>query len=174
MKNKPKIIVITGAESTGKSDLTVKLANHFNVPYLPEFARTYIEGLNRKYNYNDVETIARKQVAQLREYINSAHSYIFVDTWLIITKVWFEAVFKRLPEWLESEIKNTPVEMFLVCATDLPWVPDKVRENGGEQREILQRRYLEILENYGFHYKIVKGLKDDRLKNALNYLQETD
>ena len=172
MKNKPKIIVVTGAESTGKSDLTEKLASHFKAPYIPEFARTYIEELNRKYNFSDVETIARKQVAQLNKYKNSANSYIFADTWLIITKVWFEVVFKRVPEWIETEITKTPVKLFLVCATDLPWIPDNVRENGGEKREILQRRYLEILNEYGFNYKLVKGLGEKRLKNALKCLQD--
>lgn len=174
MKNKPKIIVITGAESTGKSDLTKKLANHFKVPFIPEFARSYIEGLNRSYNYKDVETIARKQVAQLKNFQNSAHRYIFADTWLIITKVWFEVVFNQVPEWVENEIKKAGIELFLVCATDLPWIPDNVRENGGEKRENLQRRYLEILDEYGFNYRIVKGTDEKRLQNALNCLRDLD
>ncbi len=38
-----RIIVITGAESTGKSTLAENLAGHFSVPYIPEIAREYIE-----------------------------------------------------------------------------------------------------------------------------------
>ena len=67
MKRIPEIIVITGAESTGKSTLTEQLANHFKVPFIPEIAREYIEKLDRKYNYNDVEQIARLQVERMKE-----------------------------------------------------------------------------------------------------------
>ena len=63
----PKIVVITGAESTGKSMLTEWLANYFQGQQIPEFARTYIEKLGRKYNYHDVEFIARNQVSQLND-----------------------------------------------------------------------------------------------------------
>ena len=48
MSSKPKIIVITGAESTGKSTLTEALSKHFNAPFIPEIARDYVEKLNDK------------------------------------------------------------------------------------------------------------------------------
>ncbi len=65
LKSKTKIIVITGAESTGKSTLTEALAKHFNVPYIPEIAREYIEKLPHKYNYRDVEIIAKPKQTSL-------------------------------------------------------------------------------------------------------------
>ena len=36
-------IAITGPESTGKSTLAEKLARHFNVDFIPEYSRTYLE-----------------------------------------------------------------------------------------------------------------------------------
>jgi NadR type nicotinamide-nucleotide adenylyltransferase len=166
-----KIVVITGAESTGKSTLTEALANHFNVPFIPEFARSYIENLNRKYNFNDVEIIAQKQVElfNMQKQLNSR--FIFVDTWLIITKIWFEVVFNKTPEWIENEIKNTKIDLFLVCDTDLPWMPDPVRENGGENRLKLQKKYIEQIEQYNFNYKIVSGEQNKRFENAIEYLK---
>lgn len=171
MSSSPKIIVITGAESTGKSTLTEVLAHHFNVPFIPEYARSYIENLNRKYNYNDVEIIARKQVEMLNSVKKSNSKFIFLDTWLIITKIWFEEVFKKIPSWIEHEIKNTKIDLFLVCDTDLPWIPDSVRENGDENRLKLQKKYIEQIEHYDFNYKIVSGGQNERIKNAIMYLQ---
>lgn len=171
LKKKSKIVVITGAESTGKSVLTESLANHFQVQFIPEFARSYIEKLGRKYNYSDVEYIARKQVQQLNELKKSNLSWIFCDTWLIITKVWFEEVFGRSPDWIETEIKNTFIDLFLVCDTDLPWIPDLVRENGGERRLYLHNRYIQIINNFGFNYKIISGKDDMRFQNALMQLK---
>jgi NadR type nicotinamide-nucleotide adenylyltransferase len=174
MKIAQKIIVITGAESTGKSVLTEWLSNYFHTPFLPEFAREYIEKLYKKYSYDDVELIAREQVIRLEtiKTKNSAAPYIFIDTWLIITKIWFEVVFNRLPSWLDDQIKNTPIDLFLVCDTDLPWIPDPVRENGGKQREILQKKYIETIKNYNFNYKIVSGKNQERNNNALQYLRQ--
>src|SRR5665811_850276 len=83
LKTKAKIIVITGAESTGKSTLTETLAIHFNVPFVPEIARDYVEKLDRKYTFEDVEIIARKQVEQLDSLKNCDSPYIFVDTWSV-------------------------------------------------------------------------------------------
>ncbi|MGM0620331.1 MAG: AAA family ATPase [Bacteroidota bacterium] len=172
MVTSPKIIIITGAESTGKSVLTEWLANYFQAPFLPEFAREYIENLNRKYTYVDVELIAREQVSRLEaiKRKNSDAPYIFLDTWLIITKIWFEVVFNHLPSWLDDQIKKTPIDLFLVCDTDLPWIPDPVRENGGEQREILQKKYIAAIERFNFNYKIVSGKNQERNNNALQYL----
>ena len=164
----PKIFVITGAESTGKSELTKWLADYFSVPFIPEYARTYVAGLNRKYSYEDVELIAKMQVRQINSYKNSNQPLIFVDTWLIITKIWFDVVFGKEPCWLEREILNTPVELFLVCNTDLPWEPDPVRENGGENRLILHNRYIETIEKYKFNYNLISGTGTDRFKKALN------
>ncbi|WP_175550034.1 AAA family ATPase [Mariniphaga anaerophila] len=172
MKTKPKTIVITGAESTGKSVLTERLANYFQVPFIPEFARNYIERLNRKYDYSDVEYIARHQVRELQENQNLSRPWIFADTWLIITKIWFEEVFEKCPKWLEAEIERTNIDLFLVCDTDLPWVADPVRENGGERRSYLQNRYIETIQKYGFDYQIVSGQNDARFENALQHLRQ--
>lgn len=171
MNNSPKIIVITGAESTGKSVLTEALANHFEVPFIPEIARSYVEKLNRKYNYRDVEQIAREQIGLLSRLSNTKVPFLFVDTWLIITKIWFEVVFKDVPEWIEKEIQQTKIDLFLVCDTDLPWIPDPVRENGGENREILQKKYIEEIKHYHFKYNIVSGKDKKRLTNALEFIK---
>jgi len=170
LRNKPKIIVITGAESTGKSTLTERLANHFGVPFIPEIAREYIEKLNRKYTYSDVENIAKMQIEQFRKIVKSNAPYIFADTWLIVTKIWFEFVYHKTPDWIIEEISNTKIDLFLVCDIDLPWIYDTVRENGGETRILLQNKYIENISNFGFDYRIVSGFDDERFNCALNYL----
>lgn len=171
-KNRPKIIVVTGAESTGKSTLTEALAKHYNVPFVSEFARDYILDLNREYTFEDVEFIAKKQIEQYRELIKSDTPFVILDTWLFITKIWFEIVFKTVPSWLEETIKQIPVDLFLVCDTDLPWIADQVRENGGANREMLQQRYINEIKKYNFTYQIIKGKKEKRTQNAIDILDD--
>jgi hypothetical protein len=47
-------IAIVGPESTGKSTLARQLASHFNTLWVPEFARKYIDQLNRPYQQADL------------------------------------------------------------------------------------------------------------------------
>lgn len=164
--------MITGAESTGKSTLTERLANHFGVSFIPEIARNYVERLNRKYTYADVENIAKMQIEQFRRTVKSDAPFIFADTWLIVTKIWFEFVYNKTPDWIIEEISNSKIDLFLVCDTDLPWIYDPVRENGGENRKILQNKYIENISNFGFNYKIVSGFDDERFLCALNFLKQ--
>ena len=55
-------IALIGPESTGKTALCRALSTHYNCPWLEEYARTYVEQLQREYTYADVEQIARYQV----------------------------------------------------------------------------------------------------------------
>ncbi len=166
-RSQPLVVVVTGAESTGKSVLTQQLGDHFGVPAIPEYARDYIASLNRKYQFEDVERIAFEQVRQLQEQLDLKPSMIFVDTWLIITKIWFEEVFRRIPDWLENAIVAGPAGLFLLCDTDLPWVADPVRENGGERRLILQQRYFDEINRFGFPARIVRGSGNERFLCAV-------
>jgi len=163
-----KKIVITGPESTGKSVLSRQLAEEYNCELVPEYAREYIENITHKYTFQDVQNIARHQLVQEKQAVSHAkNEMIIFDTWFIITKVWFDVVFGKCPEWLINHINRTQIDLFIICDYDLPWIPDPVRENGGEQRKILFERYCEEIKLFGFNYKIVSGMGDDRKNNAI-------
>lgn len=159
-------IVVTGPESTGKSELTEKLANHFGGVAVPEYARDFIVALDRPYNEYDVFAICRKQIEQLSE-IQRESDLIFFDTGLIITKVWLEMVFNLKPRWIDQAIRSLGIDMYLLCAPDIPWIPDPLRENGGKKRELLFELYKENLEAYGFPYRIIEGKGEERSRNAI-------
>lgn len=159
-------VVITGPESTGKTELTVALSDYYNTSYVPEYAREYISKLSRNYNFNDIENIARKQIELSELQFKKANRILFYDTYLIITKVWFQWVYNDCPEWLINEIEKLKTDLFLLCNNDIPWIPDPVRENGGINRKKLFEIYKSELINYGFNYEIVSGKGVTRFENA--------
>jgi len=171
-------VVITGAESTGKSTLAIQLAEYFNTNYLPEYAREYIERLNRPYNYNDVEKIAIKQIELEQKFLKKANKILFVDTSLFITKNWFEIVYNQKPEWFEKKLVENIADFYLLCNNDLEWIPDNVRENGGEKRNFLFEKYKTDLEKYNANFEIVKSSGKVRFLNAVsiisNYLKHIE
>ncbi len=164
-------IVITGPESTGKTELAKALAESFGAVWVPEYAREYVENLDRPYGYDDVVKIARYQIKQEVVFANQAvQGLLFFDTWLIITKVWFDIVFGNCPEWISHHIRSSKIDLFLVCDTDLPWVADPVRENGGEKREQLLYHYCDEIRAFGFSYELINGIGPIRTENALKAL----
>ena len=60
-------IVITGPESTGKTELAAQLAQSLNCKWIPELSREYIARLGRPYQYSDVEEIARLQISRFTD-----------------------------------------------------------------------------------------------------------
>lgn len=169
--SKPLKIVFTGAESTGKSTLSKQMTNHYGGKWIPEIARSYIEKLNRKYNYEDVCKIAKQQISTEKN-VHPTEEIVFFDTWLIITKVWFDFVYQKHPKWMEDAIKKSSIDLFLVCDTDLPWEYDPVRENGGDNRNKLQNIYIQELKKYGFNYQIIRGDKIERFNSALDAINK--
>jgi len=167
---KKNIIVVTGPESTGKTVLTSQLADHYHCSWVPEFSRTYVEQLNRPYTFNDVEKIANKQIDQFYEAF-AKNDRIFFDTGLIITKVWFDVVYNKCPGWFLQELDKLPRLFYLLCNTELPWVADNVRENGGEMREKLFTIYQNELTRFGFTYGIVSGTGLQRKLNAIELIE---
>ncbi|PWD98686.1 AAA family ATPase [Marinilabilia rubra] len=161
-------VVITGPESTGKSRLTIQLAEYFNGYLIEEYARSYVENLNRSYTFEDVEKITSIQVQEYLRIKSAAlhEDYAFFDTFLLITKVWFEEVFECCPVWLNHEIKTCKPDLALLCAPDLPWEADGVRENG-HLRQYLFDRYKEELEFYSIPFHVVEGGGVQRFQNAL-------
>ena len=135
---------IIGPESTGKSSLAHYLAKRYKGTCVPEYARTYVEHKGTtEVTFDELCDIARHQIAELE---NMPDGLYFFDTELIITKVWFDYAFGRVPEWLDEAIQRYPMDVYLLTYPDLPWVPDSARSNGSDaiRKELFDRYEAEI------------------------------
>ena len=150
---------IIGPESTGKSTLARYLARRYKGTYVPEYARTYVEqkGTN-EVSYEELCEIARYQIEELAAISSQpSENVYFFDTELIVTKVWFEYAFGRVPEWLNEAIERYPMNSYLLTYPDLPWVPDPARSNGSDAiRKELYERYKAEIEALNIPYYIIK------------------
>ena len=169
-ENSIKKIVITGPESTGKTTMAEFLSKEFNTIFIPEYARKYIQARNNKYDYNDVLNITKHQIKELTKKYNNANKFVFFDTGLIITKIWFIEVFNKVPELLENALRSIKIDCLLLCYPDIEWIPDDVRVNKGEKRNDLFLKYRQELENYNFKYKIIKGEGKKRFLSAKKFI----
>ncbi|MBT3207872.1 MAG: ATP-binding protein [Bacteroidetes bacterium] len=164
-------IVITGPESTGKTLLSKQLAEHFKTDWIPEYAREYVENLDRAYTFEDVEKIAKKQIETDKQIFKKTNDLVFIDTWLIITKVWFTEVYKNVPDWIHEHIISSKIDLFLLCKPDIEWAEDPLRENKNK-RDYLFQKYKAELDFYKFKYEIVSGTGKNRFLNALKLIEK--
>jgi len=146
---------IIGPESTGKSSLARYLARRYEGTYVPEYARTYVEQImangqtddwTKVITFDDLCAIARYQIEEMETLAFSHSPFTFFDTELIVTKVWFDYAFGRVPEWLNENIHRYPMDVYLLTYPDLPWVPDPARSNGSDaiRKELFDRYEAEI------------------------------
>jgi len=166
-------IAILGPESTGKTVLAEQLAVYFKSQWVPEYAREYVEKLASPYGFDDICNIAKRQIQKEKEVENqrTQTNYIFFDTELIITKVWFLYRFGKVPDFLTEQLDSGFFDFYLLCSPDLPWEPDPVREHG-EDREFFFNWYKKEIEQTGKPYVIVDGFGIQRLQNALDSLKK--
>ena len=155
-------IAIIGPESTGKTTLAKALAQQFNGTYVPEYAREYIERKGtRDVSFDELCAIARHQIEELKAndqspMTNDQSAICIFDTELIVTKVWFDYAFRRVPEWLDEAIKRYPMDVYLLTAPDIPWQPDPARYHGSQaMRQELFDRYEAEIQALDIPYYII-------------------
>lgn len=163
-------IAITGPESTGKSQLAEELAGYYNTVFVPEYARGYIDRLDRPYNREDILEIARGQIREEERMDQQATRMLFCDTELIVTKIWSEVKYGICDPWILEKIEENNYDLFLLCNIDLPWEEDPQREHP-HMREKLFSLYLDELTERGFPFKVVSGTGRERLMNAIGFVE---
>ena len=153
-------IIITGPESSGKTTLCEQLSIHFNIPFTKEFARSYIDNLDRIYMIGDLLSIGKEQ---LKSELNSQ----LLDTDLITIKIWSEYKYGRCDKWILDQIEKQKTEkrFYLLCKPDIAWQEDKQRENPNDREELFEI-YKQVLNDLGHKYFIVKG--EDRTENSIS------
>jgi len=164
-------IAVTGPESTGKSVLSQQLAEHYNTVWVPEFARLYLLNIERPYVYDDILEIAKGQVESEKIIEALANKIIISDTELIVTKIWCDVKFGKCHSWIEEQLIRQKYNLYLLMDVDLPWQFDPMREHP-DAREFLMEKYVEELKRLGFSYKIVSGVGEERLRNAIGFVNE--
>ncbi len=161
-----KRVCIFGPESTGKSTLTKNLAHHFQTCFVPEYARTHLEPRNGEVHLEDMEMIARGQMASEDALVRNANRILFCDTDLLTTCIWSHWLFQQCNTWIEDEAKKRSYDLYLVTDVDVPWVRDSVRYLPAERQSFLDR-CIETLELHNRPWTLLSGNWDERFHKAV-------
>jgi NadR type nicotinamide-nucleotide adenylyltransferase len=161
-----KRIAIVGPECTGKTQLSIQLAKHYKTVWVPEYARQYIDRLNRPYTQADLLKIAKGQTFTEDELALEARELLICDTNLVVIKIWSEFKYGVCNAEILRMLNNRKYDLHLLTSIDVPWENDPQREHP-HQRELLYALYIKELENLGVRYTLISGDESQRLESAV-------
>lgn len=164
-------VCIFGPESTGKTTLCQRLAQHFQTSWVPEYARTYLESRQQPFALGDVEPIARGQLQWEAEQMERAQRVLFCDTDLLTTTIWSHWFFAECPSWVSEQARLQHFDLTLLMEVDVPWVADSVRYLPKEGAQFLERCLAE-LENQERSYRRVGGDWETRFQTSVEAVKE--
>lgn len=165
------LVAVVGPESTGKTTLARGLAAAFGVPWLPEFAREYLERRQARtgspdYVERDLEVIAREHVRRERRFAAAATAGGVLDTDLAVMIVWWNEKYGGAPSWVHDALARQAPRLYLVCRPDLEWRPDPLRESRHDLERLFDA-YLALLAAKRLPCEIVGGRGEARLEAAV-------
>ena len=95
-------VVLTGAECTGKSTLTQALSGYYGEPWTAEFVRIYVDRIRRQLRPEDLEPIARGQLAAEDNSLSKAERFVLHDTNLLSSIIYANHYFGTTIDWVNE------------------------------------------------------------------------
>ncbi|MBI3724483.1 AAA family ATPase [bacterium] len=160
-----KRVCVFGPESTGKSTLARKLAEHYGTLFVPEYARAHLEQRGGRIVAADVESIARGQIASEEALVPGSSGLVFCDTDVLMTCIWSEVLFGACPAWIREEARRRRYDLTLLLDVDVPWVGDPVRYLPRERAAFFERCERE-LRDHDRRFVRVLGSWEERFRIA--------
>lgn len=165
-----KKICIYGSESTGKSTLTVNLAQYFKTNYVPEMAREVIEK-TEECTLSHLEQIASLHAKTILEKTPLSNKILIVDTDVNITNSYAKFLFNKellIDDWIKQA--NT-FDLYLFLDIDAPFVQDGTRLEK-EDRLKLHFSHKQELASQKIDYILLSGDWDNRFQQAVDAIQK--
>jgi NadR type nicotinamide-nucleotide adenylyltransferase len=167
----PRLICVAGAESTGKSWLAHRLAAHFGIGHVTEYARSYCADHGNALSPDQLLHIGQTQDRMIRDALSAAQqaeqTLVIADTDALVTSVWTKTLHPgAVPDWFAGAMAHA--DLTLVMAVDLPWRDDGVRiQRDDADRHAFTAALTAALDADGRCWDLVSGIGEARFTNAL-------
>lgn len=162
-----KRIVLTGAESTGKSTLARALAAHYNEPCSAEFVRHYVDALEGELQAKDLEPIAHGQLGLEDASAAQAQRLVIHDTNLLSSIIYAEYYFDTKLDWIDAAFLQRDYSLYLLCMPDIRWIADEGQRESPAARDTLHGIFKARLDILQIPYIEISGSSESRLAQAV-------
>ena len=166
-----RFIAITGPECSGKTTLSKALADELMIPWVPEYAREFLEGLNREYFQTDLDKIAAEQERIWKEVAATKdHAWIIKDSDQTVMRVWSEVKYGESSPQLLKLWEREENALHVLCRPDMEWQYDELRENPFDREELFELYHM-TLKASGRRFIVVEGKVEKRVQSVLEALR---
>ncbi|MDO4642990.1 MAG: multifunctional transcriptional regulator/nicotinamide-nucleotide adenylyltransferase/ribosylnicotinamide kinase NadR [Cardiobacteriaceae bacterium] len=172
-------VVIAGGESSGKTTLIYKLANHFMADYCLEQGRLYVDyalgGSELALQYSDYARIGidHAQAADAATERGSA-PVTLIDTDFVTTQAFCETYEGRRDPIIATLAREKRFHHTLLLANNTLWVDDGMRSLGSEEKRTAFQKCLKgLYHEYAIPYhEITHRTYQERYRAAVTYIQQ--
>jgi nicotinamide riboside kinase len=147
-------LAFTGPESSGKTTLAVWLSSFLELPFIEEYARTYLAD-QIEYGQEDLDNMANKQVELWPNY------GLIADTEMHVFEIWSSVKYGQVSPKIISLLNTQQFDHYFLCAPDIPWEADPLRENPDDRHQLFDL-YLAALQKNGRSFTVLRGSLEKR------------
>lgn len=169
---KPLTIALLGAESTGKTTLSLALgeqlrARGHRVAVVAEVLREWCAREGRTPRPHEQMAIAQAQERRVDEAAAAGHDIVIADTTALVVAIYSGLLFRDrglYPYALECQRRY---HVTLLAGLDVPWVADGLQRDGAHSRGPMDTMLREGLNEAGVSWRVVYGQGEQRARHAL-------
>lgn len=169
----PAMIALLGAESTGKTALSLSLAQHLRasgrvVMVVPEVLREWCDQAGRTPFPYEQRTVAEEQARRaLAAAARPEVEIVIVDTTPLMTAIYSERLFQDSSLYEFALTHHRIYHQTLVMGLDLPWVPDGLQRDSPAVQAPVDTMIRHTLAKAHIAFQVIYGAGPERLHHAL-------
>jgi HTH-type transcriptional repressor of NAD biosynthesis genes len=170
-------VCVVGAESTGKTTLSIALASHYQTCWVPEYGRIYTEeNIKDVWNYSwkssDFKKIAKTQAQLEDEAATQANKILVCDTDVFATSIWHKRYMgSRSPAVETLAAHRPPMALYILTDPTTPFDQDGYRD-GHDIRDWMHQQFVDSLTMWNKNYIYVSGTPEERLQQAIQSIDK--
>ncbi len=167
-------IALLGAESTGKTSLSIGIAKALqslgmNVITVPETLREWCDAHGRTPEVHEQANIAKRQAERI---FSISDGWVIADTSPLMTAVYSDYIFQDKGLYQQALAHQAAFDLTLLMGLDLEWVADGLQRDGEHVREPIDTLLRQALQSAKLPFKVIYGRSEARLSAALMAIQE--
>lgn len=158
-------ICLHGPESTGKSVLAPRLAQHFGTIWVPEYGRVHCEVHGFDLDAAGLTLIADTQRAMTEAALPLCNRRLIVDTDALTTAAWSIMLLGHVPDSIPLK---ADADHYLLFDIDVPWADDGTRyfPDPADRRRFMAACEV-VLEDAGARWTLIDGAWEERFEKAV-------
>lgn len=173
-----KKVMLIGGESTGKSTLTINLANRFNTNYIDEAGRDISErsGTDLMMLSQDFTEILLQHKLNEINALQHSNKVLFIDTDALVTQFYMN--FLEDPDIVRNKALSDAIDALNTYDLILFLEPDVAFIQDGDRSTVIEADRLkysnqikELLENHSKKFCVIQGDYQERYKRAVTLVE---